>query len=232
MKKMCVFTNVCDDPYLETWLSYYSKHFTDIYVLNHNNTDDSIEKAKEKFNFTEIIDSRGDIRRGVLDTESGEYFTKEHQRKLLKEYEWVLYAHADEIIVPDPRNFTGIEDYVNKLSKDFVFCNGKTVLQLDEPDLDMSRPILEQRKWWWPDTAYNKPLLSRVPLNWTMGYHSIVEIYEEFTKYLYDPNLYLIHLQQANLPFFKKRSMWRSLDWFSHGSDRKEEIPDYMRRAF
>ena len=144
MKKMCVFTHVFNDPYLDTWLGYYSRHFKDIYVINHGGTDTSINEAKKKYTFTEIKDDRGEIRNITMNENCIESIARLQQRNFLREYEWVLYAHADEIVIPDPQKYSGIENYIDKLSKDFVFCNGRTVLQIDEPDLDFSKPILSQ----------------------------------------------------------------------------------------
>lgn len=229
MKKMCVFTNVFNDPYLETWIKYYLKHFTDLYVYNHGGDGNDIKELHKKYSFIDVYDPRGGIRQGVLDKDSVEYITRLQQRELLKEYEWVLYAHADEIVIPEPQKYSSIGDYIDKNNRDFVFCNGRTVLQIDEPNLDFTKPILQQRKYWWSEWAYDKPLLARVPLNWTVGYHTINEIYDTAVKYVCDNDLYLLHLQQANWPFFEQRSMWRSKDWFHHGAHEKEEIPDRFK---
>jgi hypothetical protein len=143
----------------------------------------------------------------------------------------VLYAHTDEIVFPHPSINRTLVDYVDTLTKDFLFCTAYTILQdKDEADLDMTKPLLPQRKWWWREWQYNKPLLAKIPLNWTIGYHSIEEIPGVYTEHLNDNNLILLHFQQANLPFYKVRSDWRGIDRFRNGMEHREEIPEEFKR--
>lgn len=229
--KICAFTNVGGvDPYLNIWLSYYRKYVDHLLVINHGITDDAIEKAHKVYDFVDIEDSRGKIVTNIVDDSSIEYYIREHQRELLKEYDVVIYSHTDEIVIADPAQYKDLRYYVEHLGKDFVFCNGRAVLQIDEEPLDLSKPLLDQRKYWWPDLAYSKPLIAKIPLNWMIGFHTIAEVPDIYTTKLSDPHLYLIHLMQADFDIYTKRSIHRDKNFFHHGANEKEEIPERFKQ--
>ena len=238
--KKAVFTAVKQDVYLETWLKYYSRFFEDIYVINTDpgTPDEIIMKAKEKYKFTVITDYPNPSY--LMEIDRGQ--VKEFQKKLLEKYDWVVFAHADEFIVPDPAKYKDLSDYIDKCTKDYVFCSGYNVLQMweekdgepNEPMLDLSKPILPQRKYWWYEFGYNKPLISRVPLNWSLGFHKVDEISDSDLHNARDVNLYLFHLKQADFNIFGKRiagqpSNGKGYEWFYKEHDKRELIPERLK---
>ena len=237
-----VFTEVRKDIYLETWLKYYRRFFSEIYLVNTNpvEPDPYIEKAANKYKFVVI----NEYPNSEWSMEISRNQIKDFQKKLLEKHDWVLFAHVDEFVVPDPNKYKGLDDYINRCKKDYVFCNGYDVLQMyqekdGEPDelaLDLTKPILKQRKYWLPTKSYCKPLLSRVPLNWSQGFHRIDEVEDGHLEELKDKDLYLCHLKCADYNIFGERQkigrgigVDKGYDWFYKEHDKREVIPERMK---
>lgn|SRR3990167_940206 len=237
-----VFTSVFnEDDLLPIWLSYYSRFFTNIVVIDHISTGDSIRKAQKKFKFDLIYDNNVVITQldgRAIDSTVDRLAMMQYQKGFLQDYKWVLYAHADEFVVAHPKKFSGLDEYIDKCKKDYVFCIGRSVLHFPakEKPLDFTKPLLKQRTYWWNDNhSSHKPLLSRVPLDWVNGYHSLGGITDEQKRdsmfHAYD-DLYMIHLVQADLNLYQRRGRHSvSLSWFNKGKDDKsvEKIPEEFK---
>lgn len=191
-KKFCVFTFVKNEQvFLPIWLNYYSRIFNeeDIYVIDHDSTDGSIESCEQKYRFTRIP-----IHWGYYDAPWKTKQVCSFQKELLKEYEYVLYTDADEIIVPDPAKYSGLMEYIQKMKGDTIVCTGFNLIHLQEKEapIDLDQPILKQRSYWYPDRHYNKPLISRVSLEWCPGFHWADNCVKR------DPDLWLLHLHKMD----------------------------------
>jgi hypothetical protein len=116
------------------------------------------------------------------------------QKRLLDSYEYVLYADADEILVPDPKKYGDIKDYIAKTDRDYVYCQGYEIMQLeDEAPIDLDRPILRQRRFWYCEDKKSKPLLARVPLAWRPGFHDAAN-----TVRRVDQDFWCLHLHRMD----------------------------------
>ena len=74
-------------------------------------------------------------------------------------------------------------------------CTGYNVVQQpDEPPLDLSRPLLQQRSRWARSTEYSKRLMTRIPLRWNTGFHRELNAAGAEP----DPELLLVHLHRAD----------------------------------
>ena len=249
MKHRAIFTSVKKDKYLPLWFKYYSQYFDDIYVIDNEPdiVDPFIEEAKKKYKFTKI----DDYPNPANDLTPWNQVIREFQVELLKKYKWVLYADADEFVVPDPDKYKDLSDYIQKCTRDYVHCTGFNVLHMyeeeraangdilefNEPALDLEKPILAQRKYWWYEYGYNKPLLARIPLNWENGMHNLIGQEESHLHELHDPDLFLIHLKQADWDIFRTRiggsySADKGPEWFYKGrkqENEKELIPERLK---
>ena len=98
-KLCCIFTFVRNENvFLPIWLKYYSRFFNgeDIYILDHSSDDGSIEECLKNYSFNVItipFESYNDILRINI--------ARDKQAELLDSYEYVLYADADEIVIPN-----------------------------------------------------------------------------------------------------------------------------------
>lgn len=247
MKRKAVYTMVYNEAiFLPIWLRYYSQFFDaeDIYVLDHS----SIDGSTDGKGFTRTI-----FKNSGVDCAEQLKIVQSTQHELLTGYELVLYSDVDEFVVPDPRNGT-LGDYLDAFQYDFVTCNGYELLHLieEEPSLDLSKPVMPQRQYWFANPKYmSKPLLSKVQLKWDLGCHSCANGSNK------DDSLYLIHLHRADFDICWNRHSviaakehsqqdisngWgdhrRITDqeyfkhWFYHDSGalaNKELIPDYWK---
>lgn len=185
---VAVLTSVADESFFfPIWRRYYSRFVEpdNLYVLDHDSTDGS-------------TDGEGFVRIPIHNpvTDWAWLFStiQAEQHRLLESYDAVLYTDVDEIIVPDPA-YGDMGRYLDEFDDDFVTCRGWEVLhnpQL-EAALDPDAPILAQRQWWFRNTAYDKPLLARVPMSWQGGFHGRAD-----GAVNDDPRLFLIHLHRAD----------------------------------
>lgn len=221
---------------LPLWLKYYSKYFKNIHVLNHNSTDGSVEKAHRDFDFTEhkIVND------AVYNSNQMRKMGINGQRMLFDDYGYdvVVFAECDEFILVDPEKYSGLSEFILQMEEDYVYCTGREVLQLDkEAAIDWDRPILAQRSIWWPHPSYHKPVISKVPSDWVIGFHylrseqgraekSPLEL-GEYIKSIACPDVYMVHLQKVDWELFSSRGRFKGdKSQFQIGINEKEEIPE------
>lgn len=184
--KGAVFTIVKNEKYfLPVWLRYYSQFFAakDIYVLDTGSDDDSVVEDGP-YNLVNLNPVYSFDVQWLLDT------VKNFQRSLLvdRKYDFVLFAEADEIVVPYNR-----KDFSAHIAAyPAVRCIGMEVLHINEPALDWGKPILPQRRMWTRNPEFDKPLLSKIPLDWEHGFHNASP------PPLVDSRLTLIHLRRID----------------------------------
>jgi hypothetical protein len=229
-----VFTIVQNEPrFLPLWLRYYTRHFapSDIYVLDHETTDGSTEDLGGSCNVIEVHRDRSFDHTWLKDT------VEDFQAFLLRSYDAVLFAEADEFVVPDPDRHRDLSAYVGALRGPAACCTGYNVVHYpDEPALDFDEPILRQRRWWHPAPRfYSKRLLARAPLSWSEGFHD--ELNAPFVGP--DPELYLVHLHRVDYEYCLARH--RSVTqrkWYEEdlarelGSHYRVVAPDEFREWF
>ena len=128
------------------------------------------------------------------------------QHDLLGRYDVVLVTDVDEILAPLPEWGT-LGAYIDRLDEEFVNPLGYEVLHLPdrEPPLDLSRPVLDQRGYWFANDAYDKPMLATVPMTWVPGLHASAD-----GRHNYDPDLRLIHLHRMDHSLCRARHAERA----------------------
>lgn len=184
MAKCAFFTLVRNEKFfLPLILKYYSKYFNpeDMYVLDHDSNDGSTDNlACNHVRVThEFVDHVW-----MLDT------VRNFQKQLLKQYEYVLFAEADEIVFAKE----GLDNFIKGIKDESVRCTGYDVCQhreIERNPYDTTKSVLSQRSYWIRSELYSKPLLARVPLDWCLGFHNAGNASQEF-----NPNLLLMHLHK------------------------------------
>ena len=133
-----------------------------------------------------------------------------HQRELLDRYDVVVVVDVDEIVAPDPIQGT-LGDYLDRFDEAWVNCLGYEVLHLrdDEPPFRPHLRVLQQRKHWFANDAYDKPSIAKVPLRWRPGFHGLADY-----QFNLDPDLRLIHLHRMDFEICKARHRrWTDKPW-------------------
>ena len=188
------FTIVQNESFfLPRWLDYYGRHFdaSDLYVLDHNSTDGS----------TTGLEGRCQVIRIHRNVSFDHYWLKrtvEHfQAFLLKSYVTVLFAEADEFILPHPERYRGLADYIRQMPGPLARCTGfEVVHDPSEPALRPEALLLQQRTHWRPSALYSKTLLARHPLTWVVGFHEVIGSSQPALAP--DPDLILAHLHRVD----------------------------------
>ena len=218
-KDFAIITCVRNEShFLPIWLSYYSKYFNneDIYVIDNDSTDGSTDNLScnvKAFHTDYFTDAP------VLAKKVNELHTK-----LLESYEFVLYTDVDEMIVPKDGSTLG--EFLQKAlhsDRRFYTCTGYNVYHVteEEPDLDLTKPILQQRKYMYKDIGYDKTLITRVQPNWGTGFHdaysfdwitvededgNVTRIFET-GKPNHDDGIYLMHLHYFDFKLHHAKKM-------------------------
>jgi hypothetical protein len=122
---------------------------------------------------------------------------------LLKRYDAAIFSDTDELLQPDPKLGLSLSQYVIEEVTDHVAATGFNVLHnyLSEPAIDQSKPLFRQRHFLQFDIDYCKPLIARVPMRWTPGFH-----WPQYqTKKKVDSGLFLFHLRAVDINHSRDR---------------------------
>ena len=194
-----MITIVHDEPvFLPIWKSYYSRFFApdDIYVLDNDTSDGSTDR--DGFVRIPVTSQRVDhtwMRETV----------EELQHELLDTYDVVLVTDVDEIVAPVPE-WGDLGEYIDGFGEEWVNCLGYEMLHMrdSEPTLRLGAPIMDQRRWWFPNDGYNKASLATAPVEWRTGFHGRADWQAKF-----DPDLRLIHLHRVDYDICQERHRTR-----------------------
>lgn len=203
-KRRAVVTMVHNEAvFFPIWLDYYSRFFgpADIHVLDNETTDGSADRG----GFVRVP-----VAHGSVDHEWMVNTIKAYQRDLLDRYDVVLVTDVDEIVSPTPE-FGTLGDYIDRLDEQFVNAIGYELIHLAdrEPAFRSGLAVLEQRRHWFANDAYDKPALAMVPMDWKPGFHERVDAETNF-----DPDLRLIHLHRMDFDICRERhSLRRKRSW-------------------
>ena len=128
------------------------------------------------------------------------------QHDLLDRYDIVLVRDIDELVVPHPRTGT-LGEYLDRFDEDWVNCLGYELLHMrdSEGPFNLSRPILEQRGYWFFNGAYDKAALATHPMDWRPGFHGRSDFHFNL-----EPDLRLIHLHRMDFDLCLARHRIRS----------------------
>lgn len=187
---VAAITMVRDEgPMLRRWVDYYGSQLgpSSLVVLDDGSTDGSTDDLPCAVIRLPTLTKQAfePSRMGLL---SG------LAQSLLHAYDAVLFADADEFVVADPDRYENLVDYVAQHpDTDVSGVVGLNVVHHgSEPDLDLGRPLLEQRRYAKFLPIMCKPALKRVPAAWRWASHGIM------APYAVDPGLFMFHMKFAD----------------------------------
>ena len=176
-----VFT-ICrsETGYLPIWLRYYRKFFldNDIYILDNDSNDNSTMNLP--VNVRRVHSDKYFDHQWLVD------IVQNQTRTLLNAgYLYVLFSEIDEIVVPDPLKYPfGLPEYISQLKQVAVRVQAYDIRhdRQQEAKLNLSYPILQQRRFWMKHESYDKPLLTSIVLHWGYGFHSCTEKVDRYVN--------------------------------------------------
>jgi Glycosyl transferase family 2 len=183
-----------ESVFLPIWLRYYSRFFgaDDIYVLDNESTDGSTDRGgfvripveHDKVDHVWMLETMQDL-----------------QHELLDRYDLVVVTDVDEIIAPVPE-LSSLGRYLDHFDAEYMNCLGYELLHMKDLELplDLSSPILGQRRFWFANAGYNKPAVATIPMEWAPGFHVRADLQASI-----DPDLRLIHLHRMDYEICRER---------------------------
>lgn len=239
-KKGAIVTQINnEDKFFPIWLKYYSQFYEpeDIYVLNHNSSGFFLEYLKtesQKGSFNLIPVHHNSWFSSVWMCMNYQLF----QRFLLQSYDSVLCCDCDELMTINPfGEYKNFKEYYENFNFAVVAPYGFHIVSnpnIDKP-IDSNLPILTQRNKWCYDSFFHKPLLSRVPLDYNNGQHTINNI-----DCAVDQNLILLHLHYIDVDWIVEKNNNRKIeDWsqidiehnftkHNYPSDRETKVNEFL----
>lgn len=216
--KNAVFAIVQDEPvFLPVWLKHYSKFFEpqNIHIINHESSPENFEHIQR------LQKEYGFVLQNVYNKISFDHkwlckVVATYQHWLLNSYDWVLFCEADEIVTPKDGD---LKAYIDNMERSCITTTGWEIVQKEEdPAWNPAEPIInKQRTFWTKFDQFNKPLLSRRPLEWTTGFHGAIENLNGHYFDLNiprDDNLLLIHLHRIDFDYaFEKARLNSGKNW-------------------
>jgi len=203
MKRVAVTFVIDHSTYSDFWREYYGRFFDEVRMLNVN------ESLKHDWGATT-------------------HNLNAVQEDLFKEYDLILFADVDEILVPDPEKFADLGEYLDsKWECGSVRCKGYHIIEkpTDLP-LDINKPITEQRQVWLHDPMYDKTVIITKPTVYLNNHHTQGE--PEPSE-----DLVMFHLRDADIQSAKDRvsSLGRTFDTgeLEYRRSRAIEIPQKWR---
>jgi len=150
------------------------------------------------------------------------------QRHLLESYDAVLYADSDEFLCASPEALNGasLKEFLLCLPDPVGITRGYNLHHdiLREPAIDLSRPIFEQRKFLQREKSMDKPMISRIPLNWIPGFHTARE------GGTIVPGMFMLHLRWYDIDAaLAKGGRYRESKWDPYDLERK--LAEYQRAS-
>lgn len=172
------------------WAAIWARHYArqvgaaNCFLLDHGSDDRSADSLP-------INVER--LSRSALDEDERAALVSARAAALLTEYDAVVHADVDELVVADPRRYRDLRAFAAERNEPVVTTVGLDLQHLaaEEAAFDPLRPIGEQRRWVRFSAAMCKPVFIRRAVRWVPGFHACEA--PTCTR-----GLYLVHLRYAD----------------------------------
>ena len=214
--KTAVLTMVYNEPhFMPMWSKYYSSQVgaSNCYVVDHGSDDGSTENLG--------LINKIRIPRSPMDDFKRSKFISELASSLLHWYENIIYVDSDEFLVANPFKYGNLDDYCSANQNSVVTAFGLNIHQIktDLPLVD-NLSILSQRSFARFAAAMCKPLITKIPINWTPGFHSS----DHETVF---NDIFLMHLHHYDTQNSLKRlNKTRNMQWATLSAGSHQRVSD------
>ena len=239
-RRLAAFTIMQDEPeFVHAWINHYKKHVADprdIYVLVHAPTrpDGQPMRSEELpawHRALALVTEHHGV--GVAAVHHSSAFDHawlaetvgRFQSFLLQSYGWVLFAEADEFVLPMPdwsSSTRTLVDFVRDLGLTpplAVRATGfEIVQQIGEPpvpphlycdgtNVNLSAgDLIDGCEFWYHSAQYSKTILANTSVRWQVGFHKTKGVVEEIADGPPSQFLALVHLHKADFDLALNRS--------------------------
>ncbi len=178
---------------LPRWISHYGERLglDHLVVLDDASVDGSTDGVA-----TDGIEVRRVTLPGGIEFERARIRMANHTAaELLERFDWVVFTDADELLVVDPRRHDSYRHLLASTEQPVLAPVGLNVVHRPraETELDLGRPILEQRGFAYLTQMMSKPSTKRVAARWRLASHGIASPYEVRR------DLFCVHLKFADV---------------------------------
>ena len=189
---------------LPIWIRHYTHHCpgATLFALDHGSDDGSTHRLD---GITVVP-----LPRSPFDDQTRAEMVADFQHALLRLYDVVIYTDCDEMLVADPRKHESLAAFLAIADSDVIAPIGLHIRHLPgiEASIDLSEPVLGQRRYAGFASAMCKPSIARVPLHWVPGFHWCDRLPD------YRTDLYQFHLKWMDMVTSLGRlQLTRTLKW-------------------
>jgi hypothetical protein len=189
---------------LPIWLRHYTGHCpgATLFIIDHG-TDDGSTRGLSGVSVIRLPRTPFDDRTRVE-------LVADIQRGLLRYYDVVIYTDCDEMLIADPRTHTSLTSFLAEVRSEVIAPIGLNVHHIagSEPPIDLTSPILGQRRFVRFAVSNCKPTIARLPLLWVEGFHWCGKMAD------YRMDLFQFHLKRMDMTLSLERlRLTRSLEW-------------------
>lgn len=198
-----------ENKFLPIWIEYYGKNlgYDNLYIIDHGSDDGSTN---------DILGNVIKIPRTEFDDVQRVFFINNFHTSLLAYFDSVLYTDCDEFLVPRPDRYASLNNYLEQQPHgNVVRAVGVDVMPntMTLPPVDFTSRILPQRPYGFVTPWESKPLISKVPTQWSPGFHNCNQ------PSVLDEELWLFHLKHCDLQKSLERlQLTRSMKWSEQGT--------------
>lgn len=222
-----------EDVFLRIWAAHYGKLFgrNSLHLLKDG--DDWSSPAEAEIAHRSTVHFCGS--RQERDAQMAEVLSA-YCNPLLGDHDFVLRCDCDEILAPDPAHGDWNSVFEECRENGYLFSLGLDLTQHleKEPVIDLSKPILEQRRFARVTGEYCKPNLISAPVSWTSACHEIKDKPVRLSE-----SLLLFHLASMDRQLLEQRLAQRGdmKDGSYSGHEKKklnqfERLQEYKVHSF
>jgi hypothetical protein len=190
-KDKAIFTIVNNEKiFLPIWIEHYKNFFDskDIFVFDHLTQDGStndLDVKVVKLNYNKIFNHSW-LRKMV----------EKIQKTLLDHYKVVIFTEVDELLYDINMSLDKKIELFIESKDEYLTCTTFELFQQIEieKNFEPSKHFILQRNYWFRDPGYDKTLITKIPLKYNFGFHTLLYQENNFSE-----GLYMLHIRRLDL---------------------------------
>jgi hypothetical protein len=212
MKIACITCSYNEEKFLPIWMNYYGRQlgYEHLFIID----DESLPPVSTSLNVNILRFGRPKIYSALRPWK----LAAQMQNLLFAAgYDVVIFADTDEIICPDPDQYSGIVDFLTRNRESQFTTVGIDLVQNlnEESSFDWSTNLFAQRQYARFSTSYCKTSITRSAWDWSTRVHL------EQQSPRPHPGLFQFHIKNIDLTYaLKRQARHTSFEWVQEEVDR------------